>query len=75
MQLHLNEISTQLPENTHAAIIMDGAKWHDTPKLIVPENITVVLFTADPVAAKTHILSLEIFEKNTVHTQDIFADV
>jgi len=42
MQLHLNEISTQLPENTHAAIIMDGAKWHDTPKLIVPQNITLI---------------------------------
>lgn len=42
MQLHLNEISAQLPDNVHAAIIMDGAKWHDTPKLIVPENITLI---------------------------------
>lgn len=46
MQLHLHEISAQLPENTHAAIIMDGAKWHDTPKLIVPENITLIKLPA-----------------------------
>lgn len=42
MQLHLNEISGQLPAHTHAAIIVDGAKWHDTPKLILPSNITLI---------------------------------
>lgn len=42
MQLHLNEISSQLPQNVHAAMLVDGAGWHDTPKLNVPENITLI---------------------------------
>lgn len=42
MQLHLDEISWQLPENVHAALIVDGAGWHRSDALRVPENITLI---------------------------------
>lgn len=42
MQLHLEEVSRSLPENVHAAMLADGAGWHDSPKLRVPENVTLV---------------------------------
>ena len=46
MQLHLDEISSQLPANTHAVIVADGAKWHTTPKLTIPSNITLLQLPA-----------------------------
>jgi hypothetical protein len=42
MQLHLNEISAQLPAQVHAAIITDGAGWHRSAKLKTPHNITLI---------------------------------
>ena len=43
MQLHLNEISLHVARGAHAALIMDRAGWHTTPKLKVPKNITIIL--------------------------------
>jgi len=42
MQLHLDEISDQLPQNVHAAMLADGAGWHIAGALNVPENITII---------------------------------
>lgn len=38
------------------------------------KDLAVVLFTANPSAAKTHILTLGLFEDDEVHTQDIIAE-
>jgi transposase len=43
MNQHLKEISTQVTPGAHAALICDGAGWHQTgDKLQVPDNITLV---------------------------------
>lgn len=43
MNEHLKEISTQVTPGAHAALICDGAGWHQTgEKLRVPDNITLV---------------------------------
>lgn len=41
---HLKEISFHVPDGNHAAVIMDRAGWHKPgDRLIVPENITIIL--------------------------------
>jgi hypothetical protein len=42
MQLHLNEISAELPPQVHAAMIADGAGWHRAQALRMPSNITLI---------------------------------
>lgn len=42
MQLHLEEISVAVEAGCHALIIVDGAAWHSTPKLRIPNNITLL---------------------------------
>jgi hypothetical protein len=43
MNEHLKEISTQLTPGAHAAVVCDGAGWHQMgEKLQVPDNITLV---------------------------------
>ena len=42
MQLHLEDISTRIPNKRHAAVVMDKAAWHTTKKLKVPDNITII---------------------------------
>jgi transposase len=42
MQLHLNEIATQVAPGAHALVLLDQAGWHTTGKLDVPENITLI---------------------------------
>jgi hypothetical protein len=42
MQLDLDEISAQLPPHVHVAMITDGAGWHRSGKLNVPDNITFI---------------------------------
>lgn len=46
MQLHLDEISGQLPDDAHAAMLVDGAGWHSAGELKVPENITFIKLPA-----------------------------
>ena len=42
MQMHLDEISSQLPTNVHAAMLIDGAGWHLSHNLNIPKNITLI---------------------------------
>ena len=42
MQLHLNEITKEIEPDSHALMIIDGAGWHRSDKLNIPENITFI---------------------------------
>ncbi|KSV75293.1 hypothetical protein N182_26475 [Sinorhizobium sp. GL2] len=42
MQEHLAEISNAVDPGAHAALILEQAGWHVTPKLKVPDNITLM---------------------------------
>ena len=42
MQEHLAEISNAVDAGAHAVLILDQAGWHVTPKLKVPDNITLM---------------------------------
>jgi transposase len=43
MNLHLEEISGQMTQGSHAVLILDGAGWHRTGgKLRVPYNISLL---------------------------------
>lgn len=47
MNEHLKEISTQVQPGAHAALICDGAGWHQRgKKLEVPANITLISLPA-----------------------------
>ncbi|MEY9381576.1 transposase [Rhizobium leguminosarum] len=40
--MHLIEISQAVDDGAHAVLIVDQAGWHVTPKLDVPDNITLL---------------------------------
>lgn len=42
MQEHLAEISNAVDPGAHAVLILDQAGWHVTPRLKVPDNITLM---------------------------------
>ncbi|MBB5262785.1 putative transposase [Rhizobium leguminosarum] len=42
MNQHLLEISQAVDEGAHAVLIVDQAGWHVTPKLKVPDNVTLL---------------------------------
>lgn len=43
MNLHLAEIAKEIPQGTHAVVIIDGAGWHiEGGELIVPDNISLL---------------------------------
>ena len=43
MNKHLAEIAKEVPENTHAVVIIDGAGWHlEGGELIVPDNLSLL---------------------------------
>lgn len=42
MQLHIEEISTQVAPGAHAVVILDQAGWHTSGKLEIPDNITLL---------------------------------
>src|SRR5271166_1127725 len=42
MQLHLDEIAKDIEPGRHAVLILDKAGWHTSPKLDVPENLTLL---------------------------------
>ena len=42
MNRHLAEISQSISVSATALLILDGAGWHSSPKLIVPENIVLL---------------------------------
>jgi transposase len=40
MQAHLLEISAAVAPGAHAVLLLDGAGWHLSGKLVAPGNIT-----------------------------------
>lgn len=42
MELHLEEIGRSVAEGAHAILVLDGAGWHTSPELAVPDNITLL---------------------------------
>jgi transposase len=42
MQLHLDEIAKDIEPGRHAVLMLDKAGWHTSPKLDVPENLTLL---------------------------------
>ena len=42
MNRHLTEISATIDPGAHVVLILDQAGWHATPKLTVPDNITLL---------------------------------
>lgn len=43
MNKHLKEIGKAVAPGAHAMLVLDGAGWHDSQDLAVPENITPVI--------------------------------
>ena len=43
MQMHLDEISRNVAAKAHALVLMDRAGWHNTDKLTLPGNLTIIL--------------------------------
>jgi transposase len=50
MNKHLAEISQSVSVSATALLILDGAGWHGSPKVVVPDNI--VLMPLPPYAAE-----------------------
>ncbi len=42
MEAHLAEISRRVTTGAHAVLVLDGAGWHTTSKLRVPDNISLL---------------------------------
>jgi transposase len=42
MNLHLDEISTQVTDGAHAVVILDQAGWHTARDLDLPDNISLL---------------------------------
>ena len=42
MNLHLAEIAQAVAPGAHAVLLVDQAGWHMTPKLTVPQNISII---------------------------------
>jgi transposase len=43
MTLHLKEIAQAVAPEAHALVLVDQAGWHQSKRLVVPANITLVL--------------------------------
>jgi transposase len=43
MNLYLKDFAKQLPKNVHALLVMDGAGWHGSKELQIPENVSILL--------------------------------
>ncbi len=42
MSLHLAEISQAIAPEAHAVVLLDQAGWHQSKRLVVPANITLM---------------------------------
>ena len=42
MEAHLAKISRRVTAGAHAVLVLDGAGWHTSPKLRVPDNISLL---------------------------------
>jgi transposase len=43
MNLYLKDFARQLPKNSHALLVMDGAGWHNSQALQIPANVSILL--------------------------------
>jgi hypothetical protein len=43
MNLHLVEIARAVAPGAHAILVLDGAGWHASKDLIVPDNVTLLI--------------------------------
>lgn len=74
MNLHLKEISSQVAKDAIGAVILDGAAWHKTKKLEVPEN--VVLMFLPPYSPELNpVERIWRFLRNHYLSNRIFPDV
>jgi hypothetical protein len=53
MNLFLAEFGRGLPEDVHAALVLDGAGWHVAKALAVPANVTLVPLPPPTVPSST----------------------
>jgi transposase len=42
MSLHLQEIAQAVAPGAHAVVLLDQAGWHQSRRLVVPDNITLL---------------------------------
>ena len=42
MQAHLDAIGREVSPGAHAVLVLDGAGWHTTPKLRLPDNLSLL---------------------------------
>ncbi len=42
MRAHLAEIGRRVGPGAHAVLVLDGAGWHTTPRLRIPDNISLL---------------------------------
>ena len=42
MNRHLRDIAAQVPTGTHALVVLDGAGWHRSKSLDVPDNVSLL---------------------------------
>ena len=42
MNHHLREISSQVGADAHAVVVLDGAGWHQSQALVIPDNISLL---------------------------------
>ncbi len=43
MNLYSKDFAAQLSKNTHALLVMDGAGWHSSKELRIPDNVSILL--------------------------------
>ena len=42
MEAHLAEISRNVSQGAHAVLVLDGAGWHSSARLRVPDNVSLL---------------------------------
>jgi transposase len=42
MEAHLAAVSERVSPGAHAVLVLDGAGWHSSPRLRVPDNISLL---------------------------------
>jgi hypothetical protein len=79
MNLHLAEIGKQVTAGAHAVLVLDQAGWHTSPKLRVPENISLLQLPAyapelNPVENLWEFLRQNLLSHRVWHSYDAIVD-
>jgi hypothetical protein len=65
--LHLKEIAQVVAPGAHAVLLLDQAGWHQSKKLVVPDNITLTwAFRSQALELRHHGLILRRFSGSKV---------